>query len=214
MTKTANTKVRAPKAGSARSNQSVKIAGAKVPTAPAKAPKPSDKISSVKNDTSGRFVCVTAPGNETLTYPRETEPKALKALAVVGGSYKAVARFLKENPPAKPQAKLARGVDSHNAPHSAKAIADQKAPATAKGKQRAVKADKAKAPSRGGNRAYTKGPTANTAREGTFRHYFIETLLAHKDEDSAKAAHAKSKQYADTKFNFNWAAAQGYIVWK
>jgi len=36
--------------------------------------------------------------------------------------------------------------------------------------------------------------------------------MAHKDTDSAKAAHAKSKQYPNHKLDFNWAAQQGYIA--
>jgi len=117
----------------------------------------------------------------------------------------------------KPAAKLAHGVDSRNSPHSAKAVADNRA-AAAKGKPakapkapKAAKADKAKQPSRGVDRDYTLGATKNTAKEGTWRHHMLTVICKHKDTAAAKAAHAKSGKFSSNKLDFNWANAQGYI---
>lgn len=132
-------------------------------------------------------------------------------LARVGQPVAPLEEYLKTQP--KPQARLANGVDAKSAPQSAKAVADQRkaAPATGKGKARTAKADKAKAPSRGTERAYVRGDKKNEAKPDSWRGYMLGTIMAHKDTASAKAAHAKGKKFADRKLDFNWANAQGYI---
>lgn len=136
-----------------------------------------------------------------------------RKLAVVGASLAALKAHVATL--VKPQAKLAHGVDIHNAPHSAKAVRDAREAAKAtkgKGKARAVKADKAKQPARGTERQYKLGARKNEAKADTFRHYLLSTIMGAKDTASAKAKHAKSKKFQDRKLDFNWVASQGYIA--
>lgn len=136
-------------------------------------------------------------------------------LAQMGKLVEPLETYLKSQP--KPQARLARGVEGKMTENSRKAVADQKQPAKAKsaenkGKARTEKAAKAKQPARGGNRTYKLAGRKDESKPGTFRTYMLSTIMAHKDTDSAKAAHAKSRQYPNHKLDFNWAAQQGYIA--
>lgn len=180
-----------------------------------------DEITTVKNDNSNAFVCVMAGDQPVLTYERNRETSVLRKLAVVGGSYKAVKAEIAKLPPK--EAKLANGLDSKNAPQSAKAAADSRKAAAkaepakpaakpAKGKtDRTAKADKNKQPSKGADRSYVKGTRKDESKPDTFRRYMLTTILAHKSTAAAKAAHAKSGKYPTHKLDFNWAAQQGYI---
>lgn len=191
-----------PKQGSARSNQM---------SAPVKSAN-TDTITAVIPARTGNGVIVQAGTNNLVIAPWQDKGTTRK-LAVVGGSLKAVRDHIATIE--KPKAKLARGVDSHNSPQSAKAVADQAktAPkATNKGKSRAEKAAKTKQPARGTNRKYKLAGRKDESKPGTFRTYMLTTIMTHKDTDSAKAAHAKSRQYPNHKLDFNWTAQQGYIA--
>jgi hypothetical protein len=119
----------------------------------------------------------------------------------------------------KPQARLARGIDSGDAPQSAAAVASQRKAAkgtkpatTGKGKARVAKAAKDKAPSRGADRTYKLGTRKDESKPDTFRRYMLSTIMKHTSTAAAKAAHAKSNKYPTHKLDFNWSAQQGYIV--
>jgi hypothetical protein len=129
----------------------------------------------------------------------------------LGMPYGPAERFNKANPVAKPQARLAQGVDSHNSPHSAKAVADARK--GAKGSKAApAKAGKNKQPSRGAERSYTvvKG-TENKARPDTWRHHMTSMIISATDTAAAKAKHAKSGKFPGNKLDFNWAANNSFI---
>lgn len=60
----------------------------------------------------------------------------------------------------------------------------------------------------------------NTAREGTWAHHMVETIMAHTDTASARAANAKAKgqtpkgtAFSDKALDFAWARAQGFIAY-
>jgi hypothetical protein len=170
-----------------------------------------NRIATVTLDNSQSYVVVTAPAG-TVTFDRTRETAELRAAAIVGGSFSVVKALVAALP--KRNAKLAQGVDSRNAPHSAKAVADQKVkPAKADKPAKAPKASKAKAPAKGTNRPYKLGKTANEARPDSWRHHLLTMVMTHGDTDSAKAAHAKSGKFSANKLDFNFAAAKGYIVW-
>jgi hypothetical protein len=143
---------------------------------------------------------------------------ATRKLAVKGGSLRALKAAVATI--AKPTAQMARGIEARQAPHSAKAMRDQRAAAPAKAEKpakadkapRTEKASKNKQPSKGNNRAYKLGTRKDESKPDTFRRYMLTTIMKHKDTDSAKAAHAASGQYPTHKLDFNWAAQQGYIV--
>lgn len=156
---TAKRAAKGPKPGSARANQSVKMAGAKVPTKPsyaegmaklkkiatkldkvakgAPAPKDTGKnakrpdvITEVKAATSGDKIAVSA-GAGTVYVDRARMVGELNKLAAVGASLKAVQDYLATH---KPEAKLARGLTGRDAPQSAAAAAQSRgkpAPASA-----------------------------------------------------------------------------------
>lgn len=48
-------------------------------------------------------------------------------------------------------------------------------------------------------------------RDDSWTKYMVETILANKDTDSAKAAHASSKQFEGKNLDFTWASAKDYI---
>jgi len=173
-----------------------------------------NRIVTVTYDNSQSYVVVCAPDG-TVNYPRTAETPELRAAAIVGGSFRVV-KGLVAGLPVKP-AKLAEGVTSRTAPHSAKAARDASAAAkpakAAKPAAKAAKAAKAKQPAKGTNRAYKVGTTANEARPDSWRHHLLTMVMTHKDTDSAKAAHAKSGKFSANKLDFNFAAAKGYIVW-
>lgn len=166
-----------------------------------------NRIATVTLDNSQSYVVVSAPAG-TVTYDRNRETAELKAAAIVGGSFSTVKALAEALP--KKIAKLAQGVDSRTAPHSAKAVADQKAKPAAK---QPAKAAKAKQPAKGTNRAYKLGTTANEARPDSWRHHLLTMVMSNKDTDSAKAAHVKSGKFSANKLDFNFAVAKGYIVW-
>jgi hypothetical protein len=170
-------------------------------------------ISVCKNTEGSTHVYVQADDGRSFTRDRRGDTKEFRKLSAVGQQFNAALKWHNANPPAKPIARLAKGVDSHNSPHSAAAVAAQKGKpaATGKGKPRAEKASKAKQPSRGVARKYTLAGRKDESKPGTFRTYMLSTIMGHKDTESAKAAHAKSGKYPDHKLDFNWAAQQGYI---
>ena len=169
-----------------------------------------NRIATVTLDNSQSYVVVTAPAG-TVTFDRTRETAELRAAAIVGGSFSVVKALAAALP--KPNAKLAQGVDSRNAPHSAKAVADQKVKPAKAAKAKTPKAAKGKAPAKGTNRPYKLGKTANEARPDSWRHHLLTMVMTHSDTDSAKAAHAKSGKFSANKLDFNFCAAKGYIVW-
>lgn len=213
---------RGPKKGSAMTNQSSTGYAAGELTGK----KPSDTISTVKNTTSGApHTVVSAAGMPDVLIPQGRFTGELAKLAKVGASYKALAAAwaaAKANPPA---AKLARGVDAQNSPHTAKAIADAKragakhdpvAKALA-GKMHTPKAEKpAKAAKTTeakptADRTYKPTKKADTSKPDSFRTYMISTIRAHKSTNAAKAAHAASGKFSHERLNFKWAETNGYI---
>jgi len=190
-------------------------------TAPKVAGKP-DAIKAVKPVTSGGdYVVVESNGGKSEAIHRGRITGELAKLAVVGGSLKAVQNWLKAN---KPEAKLATGLTSRIAPQSAMAAAESRkpakaAPAAAKAAAPAPAAKPAKAaaklPRKAASRAdrtYKATDKPDTSKAGSFRTYMISTIRAHKTTEAAKAAHAKSGQFAHERLNFNWAAQHGYIA--
>lgn len=180
------------------------------------ATKPTGAIVVHKAAETGNGILVQAANGHSFVRPIYGDSKEFRKVAAVGQPYDAARKWDMANPAQKPKAQLARGVEARQAPHSAKAVADQPK-ADAKGKKAAkAAAPKAKAnkqPSAGANRAYTKGKTAINAKPGSWRHHMLTTMQKAKDTDSAKAAHAKSGNFSANKLDFNWAASQGYIVW-
>lgn len=197
-----------------KSNNTAKSARKAAP-AKAKPAKNPDLIVSNINDSTGAHIVVTSAAGATISYPRYGDDKQRRALSGIGNSLKALQADLKARPPVKPQAQMARGTDAHTAPHSAKAVADQRA-AAAKGgkaaKTSAPKAAKAKQPSRGADRDYTRGKTAIAAKPDSWRHHMLTVITKHGNTAKAKAAHEKSGKFSGNKLDFNWAAAQGYIT--
>lgn len=206
-------KARGPKAGSAQSNQSV--TGVKAtPRANA------DRIMSSVAATGGNGWVLIGGDDKSLVIAPWQDNAATRKLAIVGGSMRAVREHIATI--SKPDAKLARGVDSHNAPHSAKAMADQrnakasaktdKPAATGKGKARTTKAAANKQPSKGLDRKYKNAGRKDESKPDTFRRYMLTTIMSHKNTAAAKEAHKASGQYPTHKLDFNWAAQQGYIA--
>jgi hypothetical protein len=68
----------------------------------------------------------------------------------------------------------------------------------------------------GPSREYVKGPKPNEAREGTYRKYMLDIILAHSTTHDAIAAYDKKPwpdhRPLDTNC-FTWSAKQGYIRW-
>jgi hypothetical protein len=175
-----------------------------------------DTIIVSKGLATGNGVYVEAQSGKNVVIQPWQDKATTRKLALVGESFSALQAHLATL--VKPEARLARGVDSHNSPQSAKAIADQQrdkakgAPkSTGKGKARTAKADKAKQPSRGSDRAYVPGTKKDESKPDTFRKYMLTMILKHKSTGAAKAAHAKSGKYPTHKLDFNWSAQQGYI---
>lgn len=137
--------------------------------------------------------------------------------------------------------RLATGLTSRTAPHSARAAADsqKRLKAELKGEQpaKAAKPAKAKAPTKakaastaakarteakkavrkdlkvGANRAYkVLVPVKDlTARPDSWRYAMLAAICGAKDTDGAKALIAKNREFKDRKLDFSWAAAQKYI---
>lgn len=179
-----------------------------------KRPANPDAIATVTTAKGGGHVAVISAGSEMFTRPVRGDSKEFRAIAMPGLSFNAAQRWHEKNPVAKPQAKLASGITPKDAPHSAKAVADQKATPATKGKgdkARTAKASKAKAPARGTERTYKVGSTKIAAKPDTWRGHMLGTIVKHSDTAKAKAAHAKSGKFSANKLDFNWANAQGYI---
>jgi hypothetical protein len=51
-----------------------------------------------------------------------------------------------------------------------------------------------------------------TLRDDTWTKFMVETILANKDTDSARAAHKASKQFPNKNLDFSWASAKDYIA--
>jgi hypothetical protein len=206
---------RGPKAGQARSNQSAKL------SAPAKV----KAIDSVKDTTSGTpHVCITAPGKDTILIPRNLFVGTLPKLAKVGASHKALKDAWTAAKESRPAAKLATGVDAHNAPHAAKAIADSKAKGKGadpvakalEGKMRkgdAKQAPKAKAPAKSAterkvnianDRTYKVTSKNHGAKPGSKRATQLEIVFSHTSTAKARLAGAES-------CDFKFAADKGFI---
>jgi hypothetical protein len=155
---------------------------------------------------TGGGLCVTTTRDRSIVVTRVD--REVNRLTRLGEPVAPLETYLKTQP--KPRAQLAKGVDAHTAPHSAKAVADQ--PKGGKGtKARTEKAAKAKQPSKGSNRAYKLGKRKDESRADTWRRHMLTMIMKNKDTDSAKAAHAKSGKYPDHKLDFNWANQQDYI---
>jgi hypothetical protein len=167
-----------------------------------------EAIKSVVGILNSSSVAVTTSRDRTVVIKRMDATTT--KLAVIGAPVAPLEEYLRTQP--KPQAKLANGVDSRTAPQSAKAVADQAKGAKAPKATKTPKGAKAKAPSKGVDRAYKVGSTKNTAKPGTWRHHMLTVIQSHKDTASAKAAHAKGKAFTANKLDFNWVNAQGYIV--
>lgn len=103
---------RGPKAGSARSNQTAKLTNA-------------DRIKTVVGVRGGNGVFVEAEGGANLVIADWQNNAQTVKLAATGLSFAALKRHLETI--AKPNSKLAKGVDSRNSPHSAKAVSDLRA---------------------------------------------------------------------------------------
>lgn len=137
---------RGPKAGSAMSNQSAR-------EVPAKKINP-DVISDIAGQRSGppsRIIETKKPDGtlgKCVVIPQHAFVGELTKLAVVGGSLKAVEAYIATH---KPNAKLANGITSRDAPNASKAVADQRsnkaAPASAAKATSTKAAPKAKADS-------------------------------------------------------------------
>jgi hypothetical protein len=65
-------------------------------------------------------------GGESLTFPTEQWTGEIRKLSAIGASFKTLQAALAKLPTAKAKAQMARGTDAHSAPHSAKAVADQR----------------------------------------------------------------------------------------
>lgn len=171
-----------------------------------------DHITVNKNTTDNAYVYVEAGDGRHFTRLRAGDNKAFRAISAVGMPYGPAERFNRENPVAKPQARLAQGVDSHNSPHSAKSVADQKRSAKGNGKAAPAKAGKNKQPSRGAERSYSVIAKAeNKARPDTWRYHMTAMIVGATDTAAAKAKHAKSGKFPGNKLDFNWAANNGFI---
>jgi hypothetical protein len=178
--------------------------------------KPTGAIIVHKAAESGNAILVQAANGHSFTRPIYGDTAEFRKIAAVGQPYDAARTWNNANPPVKPHAQLARGVEARQAPQSAKAVADQKTTelkaSKSSKKTSAPKAAKNKAPSAGSNKPYKLGKTKNTAKPDSWRYHMLSTIQSAKDTDSAKAAHAKSKKFSANKLDFNWAAAQGYII--
>ncbi len=199
---------------------STRKTNAKAAAKASKAAKPAvnnDAITTVVG-AKGTSDVIVSTANSSLIVRKWQDNAKFRNMAARGKSMAALKAYVATI--AKPVAKLANGIAAKDAPHSAKAVSDQKAAPAAKpaksagkAKDRTAKASKAKQPSRGVDRAYSVGKKEDTSKAGTWRNYMLTTIRAHKNTADAKAAHAKSKSFSSNKLDFNWANSQGYIVY-
>jgi hypothetical protein len=174
-----------------------------------------ETITIVKNTADGAYVYVEGSKGSHFARLRSGDSKEFRSYAAKGALYDKAAAYHQANPAPKPQAKLARGVEGKMTENSRKAVEDQRkaAPATKAANTAAPKASKNKAPARGVDRDYTVGKTEVKANPDSWRHHMLTVIRKHTNTAKAKAAHEKSGKFSSNKLDFNWAAAQGYIVW-
>lgn len=203
---TKNAKVAKPVVASPEQAKVAKLRKARV------AKQNADTIVVSKGLTTGNGTYVENGAGKNVIIAPWQDKGTTRKLSAVGASYAALVAHLATLE--KPKAQLANGITAKDAPQSAAAVrAQSKAqPAKGKGKVRTDKAPKNKAPSRGVARTYKLAGRKDESKPDTFRRYMLSTIMAHKDTDSAKAAHTKSKKYPTHKLDFNWAAQQGYIA--
>jgi hypothetical protein len=131
--------------------------------------------------TDGQNHFVRSVGGESLTFPTEQWTGEIRKLSAIGASFATLHAALAKMPKAdKPKAQMARGTDSHSAPHSAKAVADQRGKAKQANKADAAtqKPKAAKAPASADKQAKLAALDArkivdvvpNPKREGTESH--------------------------------------------
>lgn len=166
-------------------------------------------VSSVTGLKGGNGSYVTFSDNTGLTLSDWQFPASVQKVSKTGTPKDVFMAAVNAVP--KPAAKLANGLDTRNAPHSAKAVRDARA-AAKPAKAATPKAAKNKQPARGTDRSYTVGKTKNTAKADSWRGYMLTTIMGCKDTAAAKAKHAKAGKFSDKKLDFNWAASQGYIT--
>lgn len=174
-----------------------------------------DGIATVIISRDQHYVVVSSNGGENLARPVAGDSKAFRERAVVGRSFIKLQEWDAANPAPKPRAKLARGIESRQAPHSAKAVADQGPEGRAKPAKgvKAPKAEKNKAPSKGVDRQYKVNAKAeNKARPDSWRYHMTQMITGSTDTASAKAKHVKSGKFSANKLDFNWAANNGFIT--
>lgn len=136
---------RGPKQGSARSNQSAVLTNA-------------DRIKTVVGTRTGNGTFVEAEGGKNLVIADWQDSAATRKLAKVGQPMSALKAHLDTIP--KPAAKLARGVDAQNSPHSVKAVRD------ARENGRSSKAAKARGAASAGAEKAAKPAKAKKASGG------------------------------------------------
>lgn len=181
------------------------------------ATKPQGKIVSSTGVMNGEKHLIKADDGRELLIPTARWVGNIRNLSAVGASMDQLeAAWAKAN-----VTKMAAGVDSRNSPHTAKAVADNKA-AQAKGKapakstRTATGARKATAPVTGETRKYAEVKSATkdmVMRAGSWTEYMVQTALAHKDTASANAAlAAKPFDGKARRIDWNWLAnVRGYI---
>jgi hypothetical protein len=205
--------------GVAVATKAAKAAAAKVIAA---APKASNKLAEVARASDGIHMVAAATGQLSLYWRRDRETPEIAKLAIVGGSYVALASAIKEANAHKPEAKLARGAEKEvhskaaaaasraaNAP--AKAAKAEAAPKAAVVKKEERKAEAAKATGKT-DFAY-KLAAKPDRKDGSWTQHML--LMIHSATTAAKAAenHAKSGEFADKKLHFSWARDKGYIAY-
>lgn len=153
---------------------------------------------------------VKSVGGESLTFPTGQWRGEIRKLSAIGASFAALKAEL-----AKAPAQLARGIASGDAPHAAKAVADQRGkPAKASNKADAATqkpAKAAKVPAASKYSGSYKWIGENAAREGTWRHAMLTCAANNTTTDAGNACLAKNKSFASHKMDWRWMAAQGYI---
>lgn len=225
-TKTAPTNA-APRKGT-KAGQPAKAAPKAVTAPKATKVTKSDVIKSVTSIASGMDgLAADADGQKTIIIPKAKLNAVVLKLAVVGGSYAALAKAVAE----ASQAQLARGIKGREAPHSAKALADNAAALKATAPKADPKAEKpakaakarleAKKEERKAERASWKQDRTYKVvaklddinmRPGTWTETMITVALAHTSTDKANAALAKHREFGDRKIDWKWLSdTRGYI---
>lgn len=194
----------------------------KAPTLPKTAPKEPapktppftgpTKIVGAKNTVNGSHLVITGDDGSTFTLRSTLVTKEFSDIARTGMNYAKAAAMAKELSKPKTPGHLAKGLNSHNAPHSAKAIADnndKNKPTTAATKKPAPKAPEKKAA-----RAAKATPKADDARKITIVDkkfsYGAEGTSRRASWDACKASKTVAEYAAKggaLKYLPRWAAA-------